>query len=126
MNPNDTNIGKRYNGFFAVVQYATLSFSLVELVSAWVFRSPTLGMVAAITAALGLLFAVARILLSWGQMVNSLVMTISATAVAGLLYTLILPELLAGFMLFPLAMMGLALLGHVVREAETSKGSGCC
>lgn len=112
MNPDNTNTAKRYNGFFAVVQYATLSFSLVELVSAWIFRSPTLGIVASLTAGLGLFFALARILLSQGHMVHSLVMAISATAIAGLLYTLMLPELLAGFMLFPLAMMGLALLGH--------------
>lgn len=112
MKTNFTQTNASYDAFFLYVQFATLSFAGVELVTAWLFGSPTLGLTAAITASLGLMFALARELLHRERPIAALsVAGLSASALA-LLYMLPLPELIAGFMLFPMATIGLAMLSR--------------
>lgn len=103
---------KRYRGFFRGVQYVTIGFGVVELVSAWWFGSLTLAATGIVSAMVGMFFAVATQLLQQKRLEAGLSVAIVGTSVGAMVYMLVMPEIMTSLVLFPIAIIGIAMLGQ--------------
>lgn len=110
MNDDAAQAVKRYHSFFLGVEYAAIVFGGVEIAGAWLQSSPALALAAATSGTLGLLFALARMLLHRRQLTTAIMIAGAAASLAALAYMIALPELVASFTLFPLCVIGLAML----------------
>lgn len=105
-----SQLATRYGSFFMGGAYATIGFATVELIGAWVYSSAALAATALTTGLLGLSFVVGRLLLLRQRLFQALITTSAGGSLAALLYMVSLPELVASFTLFPLCVIGLAML----------------
>lgn len=105
-----SHIATRYGSFFMGGAYATIGFALVELIGAWVYSSAALAATTVTTGLLGLSFVAGHLLLLRQRLSQALVATGAGGSFAALLYMVSLPELVASFTLFPLCIIGLAML----------------
>ncbi len=115
MNDGSAYAATRYHSFFAGVEYAAIGFGGIELAGALLQSSPALALAAATSGALGLLFALARMVLQRRQLIAAIMIAGAAGSLAALAYMIALPELIASFTLFPLCVIGLAML-HTSRR----------
>lgn len=112
MRPVQADQSTRYQSFFRGVQHATITFSVIELAGAWWFGSLTLAATAIVTAMIGINFAVATQLLQRKRLDAGLTVASVGTSGGAIIYMLVMPEIITSLVLFPIAIIGMAMLGQ--------------
>ncbi|RRR75763.1 MAG: STAS domain-containing protein [Candidatus Viridilinea halotolerans] len=110
MTTQHANVGNAYGPFFTTVQYVAIGFGVVEVGGAFFFNSPALAVCGILTALIGAAFALARWLLYRDHLLTALFTAIIAIGLSPIFYMIVVPELLAAFMLFPILAIGIAML----------------